>query len=139
VSELLAYAQGSPFLLLVLVVLGALLYAAERVFALSGPITKLVCWWQGRALAKLRREAELRAEQRRIQREEETAVMADLRGQLADLSAEVARLRSVVRASEAHHRVMRDWADGLLRSARSAGLTYVDPPATDEQPAVTAG
>jgi hypothetical protein len=68
--------------------------------------------------------------------EEESAVMADLRAQVRELTGEVARLRSVVRASEAHHRVMRDWADGLLRAARSSGLQYVDPPPTGEQPAI---
>lgn len=138
IDTLFKYAQGSPFLLLTLVVLGAALYAAERIFALSGPITKLVHWWQGRALAKLRREAEFRAEQRRIQMAEESAVMADLREQVAALSAEVSRLRGTVRASEESHRRMKDWADGLLRSARASGLAYVDPPTTDEQPAITA-
>jgi hypothetical protein len=138
VGDLLGYAKGSPFLLLVLVVVAAAIYAAERLLALSGPMSKLVKWWQGRELARLRREATVRAERRRLQMEEESAVMADLRSQVRELTVEVGRLRSVVRSSEAHHRVMRDWADGLLRSARSAGLTYVDPPATGEQPAITA-
>lgn len=137
-GELLQYAKGSPFLLLVLVVIAAALYTAERLFALSGPATKLVRWWQGRELAKLRREAELRAERRRIQAEEESAVMADLRQQLADLSAEVAGLRARVKVNETYHRRISDWADGLLRLARGSGLSYVDPPTTDEQPAITA-
>jgi hypothetical protein len=136
VSDLIGLAKGAPALALALAILSAALYAAERLFALSGPMSKLVRWWRGRELARLRREAELRAEQRAIQQAEETAVMADLRAQLGDLTREVARLRGVVRASEAHHRVIRDWADGLLRSARAAGLTYVDPPSTDELPAV---
>jgi hypothetical protein len=138
VSELLGAAKDFPVLLVALIVIGGTLYAAERVFALSGPITKLIDAWRNRELARLRREALLRAERRRLQLEEENAVMADLRTQLTDLTREVGRLRGVVRASEAHNRVMRDWADGLLRSARAAGLTYVDPPRTDEQPAVTA-
>jgi hypothetical protein len=138
VSDLIGLAKGAPALALTLAILAALLYATERVLALSGPMSKLLRWWRGRELARLRREAELRAEQRAIQRQEENAVMADLRSQLDDLTREVARLRGVVRASEAHHRVIRDWADGLLRSARAAGLTYVDPPATDEQPAIPA-
>jgi hypothetical protein len=137
VGELLKYAQGSPFLLLCLVVGGALLYAAERIFALSGPMSGLVRWWQNRELSKLKREAELRAERRRIQLEEESAVMADLRAQVAELSAEVARLRGAVRDSTEHYRRVKTWADGLLRSARSAGLSYVDPPTTGEQAAVT--
>jgi hypothetical protein len=137
VSDLITLARGTPALALALAVLAAVLYLVERVFALSGPMSKLLRWWSGRELARLRREAELRAERRRIQMEEDSAVMADLRHQVRELTTEVARLRSVVRSSEAHHRIMRDWADGLLRSARAAGLTYVDPPATGDQAAVT--
>lgn len=137
-GELLQYAKGSPFLLLVLVILGAVLYAAERILALSGPMSGLVRWWQNRELAKLKREAELRAERRRIQMEEESALLRDLRGQLAELETNVGRLREERRRREAHDRVMREWAEGLLRSARAAGLTYVDPPSTGEQEAVTA-
>jgi hypothetical protein len=135
-SDLLAAAADFPVLAAALVILGGLLYLAERLFALSGPVTKLLAAWRNRDLARLRREALIRAERRRLAMEEENAVMADLRSQVRELTGEVARLRSVVRASEAHHRVMRDWADGLLRSARAAGLPYVDPPRTDEQPAI---
>jgi hypothetical protein len=136
VSDLIGMAKGAPALALALAILAACLYATERVLALSGPMSKLLAVWRGRELARLRREAELRAERRRLQMAEENAVMADLREQVAELSAEVARLRGTVRASEAHHRVVRDWAEGLLRSARQAGLTYVDPPSTDELPAL---
>jgi hypothetical protein len=135
-SDLLAAAGDFPVLAAALVILGGLLYLAERLFALSGPMSKLVGTWRNRELARLRRDALLRAEKRRLQMEEESAVMADLRAQVRELTAEVVRLRSVVRASEAHHRVMRDWADGLLRAARSSGLQYVDPPPTGEQPAI---
>lgn len=135
-ADLLAAAKDFPALVVALVGLGGLLYAAERLLALSGPITKVINAWHSRELAQLRREALLRAERRRLQLEEESEVMADLRGQLRDLTVEVGRLRSVVRSSEAQHRVMRDWGEGLLRSARSAGLVYVDPPATDELPVV---
>jgi pimeloyl-ACP methyl ester carboxylesterase len=136
VSELLAAAADFPVLVAALVVIGGLLYLAERLFALSGPMSRLVRSWRNRELARLRRDALIRAEKRRLQMEEESAVMADLRAQVRELTGEVARLRSVVRASEAHHRVMRDWADGLLRTARSSGVQYVDPPPTDEQPAI---
>lgn len=135
-TDLIGLAKGAPALALALAIFSAALYATERLLALTGPATRFVRWWRGRELSRLRREAEVRAEQRRIQREEEDAVMADLRTQVAGLSQEVARLRGVVRASEAHHRVMRDWADGLLRSARAAGLTYVDAPTTQPLPAV---
>jgi hypothetical protein len=138
VTDLIGLAKGAPALGLALAILSAALYTVERVFALTGPATKLVAAWRNRELARLRREALLRAEKRRLDMEEENAVMADLRAQVRELTGEVARLRSVVRASEAHHRVMRDWADGLLRAARSAGLQYVDPPPTGEQPAIPA-
>lgn len=137
VADLLPLVKGIPALAVTLAVLGAVLYAAERVFALSGPVSKLVAWWNDRELARLRREAIIRAERRRLQQEEESAVMSDLRIQLRDLTTEVARLRSAVRTSEAHNRVMRDWADGMLRSARAAGLSYADPPPSGEQPVVT--
>lgn len=137
-GDLIGLVRGVPGLAITLAAVSAVLYGAERLFALSGPITKLVAAWHGRELARLRREAVVRAEKRRLQMEEESATLADLRDQLRGLTQEVARLRSVVRSSEAHNRVMRDWADGLLRSARSAGLTYVDPPSTDEIPVVTA-
>lgn len=137
-TDLLPYLKGSPVLLAALIIATAALYALERLLALTGPATKLARYWQGRELARLRREAAVRAERRRLQREEESAVMADLRAQVAELTTEVARLRGVVRASEAHHRVMRDWADGLLRAARSAGLPYIDPPATGDQPRIPA-
>lgn len=137
-GDVFAAAKDFPVLLAALITVTGLLYLAERVFALSGPITKLVAAWRNRELARLRREALVRAERRRLQLEEENAVMADLRTQVAELMREVGRLRAVVRSSEAHHRVMRDWADGLLRSARASGLNYVDPPSTDEQPAIPA-
>lgn len=137
-SDLISLAKGVPALAIGLAVVAALLYASERLLALSGPLTKLVAAWHGRELARLRREALVRAEKRRQQLEEEGAVLADLRDQIRDLTVEVGRLRTVVRSRESHDRVMRDWADGLLRSARSAGLAYVDPPSTDETPAVTA-
>jgi hypothetical protein len=137
VPDLLRYAEGSPFLLLALVILGAVLYAAEKLFALSGPMSGLVHWWQGRELAKLKRDAEVRAARRAIQAEEESALLRDLRGQLAELETNVGRLREERRRREAHDRAMREWAEGLLRAARAAGLRYIDPPSTGEQEAVT--
>jgi hypothetical protein len=138
VSELLAAAKDFPVLLAALITVGGILYAAERLFALSGPLSKLVNAWRGRELTRLRREALLRAERRRLQMEEESAVIANLRAEVADLSAEVARLRGAVREAEAHHRRVKDWADGLLRSTRTAGLVYADPPITGERPTVPA-
>lgn len=138
-TQLMGYAQGSPLLLAGLVVAGALLAVIERVFALSGPITKLVRWWQGRELNRLRREALLRAERRRIAAEEEAGRVADLSAQLAELRAEVAWMRAErerhrqAEASERHRRerydrVLTEYVWALLSAARSAGVTFAAPP-----------
>lgn len=92
-GDVFAAAKDFPVLLAALITVTGLLYLAERVFALSGPITKLVAAWRNRELARLRREALVRAERRRLQLEEENAVMADLRTQVAELMREVGRLQ----------------------------------------------
>lgn len=92
-SELLGYAKDSPLLLAVLVAAGAALAVIERLFALSGPITRLAEWWSGRELAKLRREAALRAERRRLAAEEESEELAALRAERDWLRRELARVR----------------------------------------------
>jgi hypothetical protein len=94
VSDLMAYAQGSPLLLAALVIVGAVLATVERVFALSGPVTKLAAWWSGRELARLRREALLRAERRRIELEERSAREAELAEENTWLRAQLARARA---------------------------------------------
>lgn len=135
-TELLAATRGIPWLAGGLLLLGTVSFAVERVAGLSGPATAVARAWSNRELRKLRREALLRAERRRLHAEEESAVVADLRGQLAHLSAEVASLRGEVRDADTHRRAMRTWADGLLRSARAAGVPYTDPPPTGERPAM---
>src|SRR4051812_11828670 len=135
-AEVLAAAGDVPWLAAAVLGLGALSWAVETVAGLRGPITTLRRAWADRELRKLRREALIRAERRRIDAEEDSAVMVDLREQVAHLAEEVTRLRATVRAAAAHHRTMHDWADGLLRAARSAGVLYVDPPRTDELPTV---
>lgn len=135
-AELLAAAEGIPWLAGIVLGLGAASWAVERVAGLTGPATALLHAWTDRDLRRLRREALLRAERRRLTAEDESAVMADLRQQIAHLSDEIGRLRTTVRATEKHHRLFRHWAEGLLGAARAAGLSYVDPPRTDEQPMV---
>jgi TolA-binding protein len=135
-TELLRAAQAVPWLGAALVAVGTVSWVVEKVAGLTGPITTLHRAWADRELRRLRRSALLRAERRRLAAEEESAVMADLRSQIADLSAEVARLRGTVREAEASQRRVKDWADGLLRAARAAGLHYADPPRTDERPAI---
>jgi hypothetical protein len=135
-AEVLAAVGDVPWLAVGLLGLGTLSWAVERIAGLRGPVTLLHHAWTDRELRRLRREAHLRAERRRITAEEESAVMADLRSQVADLAAEIARLRATVRAAEDHHRQIHDWAAGLLRTARGAGVIYVDPPSTGERPAL---
>lgn len=92
-DTLLGYAQGSPLLLALLVAAGGTLAAVERLFALSGPITKLAAWWQGRELARLKREALVRAERRRIDAEERSAREAALTDEVEWLREELRRAR----------------------------------------------
>jgi hypothetical protein len=135
-AELIDAARGVPWVAGGVLTLGFLSWVVERIAGLSGPATALHRAWSDRELRALRREAHLRAERRRITAEEESAVIADLRDQVADLATEIARLRAAVRAAEEHHRQIHDWAAGLLRTARNAGVIYVDPPTTGEQPAL---
>lgn len=93
-DTLLGHAQDSPLLLALLVGGGAVLAAVERVFALSGPVTKLAAWWQGRELARLKRKALLRAEKRRIEEEERSHREAVLAEENAWLRAELRRVRA---------------------------------------------
>lgn len=137
-TDLLGAARDVPWLAAGILGLGAASWVVERIAGLTGPVTTLHRAWADRELRRLRREALLRAERRRLDTEEESAVMADLRAQVAELSLRLDALRRTVRAGEEHRRGMRDWADGLLRAARAAGITYTDPPRTDERPAVPA-
>jgi hypothetical protein len=95
VTELLRLAEGhGGWVSAVLLGLGVLGYATERFTGLAGPATRLVTIWRDRELRKLRREALLRAERRRIEQEEESARFSALRDEVQWLRAEVARLRS---------------------------------------------
>jgi hypothetical protein len=93
-DSLLGFAQDSPLLLAVLVGAGGVLATVERVFALTGPITKVAHWWQGRELARLKREALLRAERRRIQDEERSHREAVLTEENAWLREQLRRARA---------------------------------------------
>lgn len=77
-TELLRAAEGSPLLLAFLVVGGFLSYAVERLCGAAGPAVRLARVWRDRELRKLRHEALVRAERRRIDREDAAAVEADL-------------------------------------------------------------
>ena len=93
-DALLSHAQESPLLLAVLVGAGGVLAFIERVFALTGPVTKVAQWWQGRELARLKREALLRAECRRIEEEERSHREAALAEENAWLREQLRRARA---------------------------------------------
>lgn len=134
-DALLAAAKGSPLLLGGLIVLGALIYAVEKLGGINGPITRMWDAWQNRKLNGLRREALLRAERRRIAQEEET-------GRIADLSAQIDGLRATVewqngelndyrrreRIVNQYEREVADYVGRLLRAARGAGIPFAEPP-----------
>lgn len=134
-TDFLDAVKGSPLLLAVVVLVGAAVYAAEHFLALSGPITKLVNTWRNRELNRLRREALLRAEQRRIAAEEESTRVRDLTAEVERLRAEVDWLNGE-RADQRRRDAVRDRYDRdlsgylyrLLATARAAGLTFVEPP-----------
>lgn len=97
--ELLRAAEHLPWLgsgLLLLIAAGAIV---ERVTGLVGPATKVANWWAEREVRELRREARLRAERRRIEREEEEGKVAALRAEVEWLRTEVRRLRAEVRCT----------------------------------------
>lgn len=134
-GTLLDAAKDTPWLLSTLVVGLGVVYLAERLFALSGPITKVLDWWRGRTLTKLRREALIRAEQRRIEREERAAEAADLSHRLADLQAEVEWLREERadqrrrdRVRDGYDRRMSAYVFDLAARARASGMEVDDPP-----------
>lgn len=134
-TEVLSAAEGIPWLAAAALGLGAVSWAVEKVAGLSGPATALARAWSNRELRRLRREALLRAERRRIAADEEAGRIADLSAQLAELREEVQHLRAdrdAARRREArteryaHELAQYGWR--LLHAARAAGLVYVDPP-----------
>lgn len=138
-TELLSAAKGSPFLLAALVVLGAVVYAIEKLGGINGPITRLWGAWTNRELNRLRREALLRAERRRITQEEEEGRIADLTSQLDALRDQVGwqgrelnDYRRRDRIHDQHDRELGEYLWKLLRSARAAGVAFADPPEPPE-------
>ncbi len=93
------YATSVPWLASGLLVLGAVGVVVERVTGLVGPATKVAVWWSDREVRKLRHEAALRAERRRIEREEEEGRVAALRAEVEWLRQEVSRLHALVRCT----------------------------------------
>jgi hypothetical protein len=98
-GELLEAAQGVPWIATGLLVLGAVGVLVERVTGLVGPATKVATWWADREVRELRREARLRAERRRLDREEEEGRLAALRAEVEWLRQEVHRLHALVRCT----------------------------------------
>ena len=138
-TELLSAAKGSPLLLAALVILGAVVYAVEKLGGINGPITRLWGAWQNRELNRLRRESLIRAEKARIAREEETGRVADLQAQVDGLRAtiewqvgELNDYRRRERLLSAHERAVGEYLARLLHAARAAGIAFADPPAMPE-------
>lgn len=136
-AELLAAAQGVPWLTGALLVGGVLSWAVEKFAGLSGPATALLRAWTDRDLRKLRREALLRAERRRLRAEEEGDRISDLSAQLVELRTEVGQLRADRDSARRREARMERYAHELaqyvwrlLHTARAAGVQYVDPPQT---------
>lgn len=98
-EELLAAAEGVPWLATGLLVMGAVGVIVERVTGLAGPATKVAVWWADREVRELRRDARLRAERRRLDSEDEEARVAALRAEVEWLRQEVRRLHTLVRCT----------------------------------------
>jgi len=93
------YATSVPWLASGLLALGAVGVVVERVTGLVGPATKVAKWWGDREVRQLRHEAALRAERRRIEREEEEGRVTALRAEVDWLRQEVRRLHALVRCT----------------------------------------
>jgi hypothetical protein len=132
VSELLDAVKGSPLLLAFIVVGGFLVYAVEKLGGLDGPITRALRAWQDRELNRLRREALLRAEQRKLDTEQESAVIARLRAEVAWLNRERADQRRRDRLRDQHDRALAGYLGTVLRAARAGGLNLPPPPEPPE-------
>lgn len=137
--DMLTVAKGSPLIFGALLVLGAVVYVVERLAGLNGPLTRAWTAWTERELRKLRRDALLLAERRRVQAEDEQGRVGDLTRQVADLRATVHELSEDLRAArgrerrrEAQLRALGDYMDRLLRTARAAGVPFADPPVMDD-------
>lgn len=138
-AELLTAAEGVPWLAGTVLVLGTVSWAVERIAGLSGPATALTRAWSDRELRKLRREALLRAERRKLAAEEEAGRIADLSAQLSELRTEVTWMRAErderrrADTAERHRRerydrVLTDYVWALLNAARAAGVPFASPP-----------
>jgi len=127
-GELLDAVKGSPLLLAFLVVGGFLVYAVEKLGGLDGPITRGVRAWQDRELNRLRREALLRAEQRKLDAEQESAVVAGLRTEVEWLTRERDDQRRRDRVRDQHDRQLAAYLDRVLAHARAAGVPVPERP-----------
>ena len=135
-TELLDAVKGSPLLLAFIVVGGFLVYAVEKLGGLDGPITRAVRAWQDRELNRLRREALLRAEQARIEREADAVERARegetvrrLRAEVDWLTGERDDQRRRDRVRDQHDRALAVYLTRVVATARAAGVRVDEPPA----------
>jgi len=94
VTELLAAAVDSPFLLAVLVIGGFAVWAIERLAGVNGPITRAVQAWQDRELRRLQREADLAVARRKVDQATGDARVSELLDEVAWLREQLQRART---------------------------------------------
>lgn len=94
-SDLLKAAAGSPLLLTVLVAVGALVWLAEKLGGVDGPLTRLVRAWQEREVRRLRRQRAVVAERRAL----DDARVAELADEVAWLRARLGEYEDTARRS----------------------------------------
>lgn len=103
-SDLLKAAAGSPLLLTILVVVGALVWAIEKLGGVDGPLTRAVRAWQEREVRRIRRQ-QLVARERRALDDARVAELTDevewLRRRL-DRYEDTSRLRAPVTGEGRH-------------------------------------
>lgn len=127
-GEFLDAVKGSPLLLAVVVLIGGLVYLVEKLGGIDGPITRLYRAWHNRELAKIKRDALLRAERRRLELADEDDKMAVLRADVMWLRNERDDQRRRDRVRDQHDRELGAYVWHILQAARSAGLAFPDPP-----------
>lgn len=134
---------SNPLLYGVLVVIGYAVWLAEKVTGANGVFTRIKTAWDNREINRLVREKKVREARLALEQLEESAVIRQLRTQVADLSAEMEwnRRERLDLAAREHHRAEFDraiaqWINQWVPRARAAGLDIPDPPQFIELPPV---
>jgi len=127
-TEVLAAVSGNPFLLAIVVLVIAAVWLIEKVGGVNGPLTRLWTAWTNRELNRLRREALVRAERRKLAQQETASELGGLQDRLAELEENARWQRDRDRArAEYDQRALR-WSYDLFTRAQAAGLAVEPPP-----------